>query len=317
MHAEGSWERLGLLRALGLMLVTGALSIVDPGILVAIPVALMAIFLPTRFRGSLLVGALVAFLAFGGTPDSGLWYLERGWALLLGGWFLALTLRWPEGAFISRGLGAVGGTFAAAALLFWSRPGQWAVVDWAVTSKIEDGIAMVLQAVRTAVGPQVVPVSAEGWLLEVAALHGMIFPAMLGLASLAALGAAWWAYNRLNRAQEAGIGPLRDFRFNDQLVWILILGLLLLLGSSGAAGRMGTNAVVFMGVLYALRGVAVVLALFGGPTLLLGIVLVVAFLVAAPFFVAGAFVFGLGDTWLNLRTRGGGDSLPRGPGSTS
>ena len=317
MHLEGSGERLGLLRALGLMVATGILSMVNPGILMAIPLALMIIFLPTRVRGSVVVAFFVAFLAFGGSPDSGLWYFERGWSLLIGGWFLALTLRWPGGAFISRGLGAVGGAFAATALLFWRRPGQWAVVDWAVRSRMEDGVAMALQALRGVAGPQAVPTSAEARLFEAVALHGTVFPAMLGLASLAALGAAWWAYNRLNRGLDVGIGPLRDFRFSDQLVWVLILGFLVLLVSSGAVGRMGTNAVVFMGVLYALRGVAVVLALLGGPTLLLSTALVVAFLVAAPFFVAGAFVFGLGDTWLNLRDRVGVDFPRQGPGSTS
>jgi hypothetical protein len=305
MHLGKGVERLGLLRALGLMVATGGLSMVSPGILVGVPFAFLVLFLPTRFKGSVLVAGLVVLLAFGGSPDSGLWYFERGWALLVGGWFLALTLRWPGGAFISRGIGAVSGAFAATALLFWRRPGQWAVVDWAVTSRIEDSVAVLLQALRTTVGPQAIPPTTEARLLEVIALEGIVFPAVLGLASLAALGAAWWAYNRLNRAREVGIGALKDFRFNDQLVWVLILGFLLLLGSSGAVGRMGTNAVVFMGVLYALRGVAVVLALLGGPTILLGIVLVVAFLITAPYFLAGAFVFGLGDTWLNFRTRRG------------
>jgi hypothetical protein len=298
-------ERLGLLRALGLMVATGSISMVSPGILVAVPFALLVLFLPTQFKGSVLVAGLVALLAFGGSPDSGLWYFERGWALLVGGWFLALTLRWPGRAFISRGIGAVGGAFAATALLFWRRPGQWAVVDWAVTSRLENGVAAALQALRTTVGPQAIPARTEAYVLEVVTLEGIIFPAVLGLASLAALGAAWWAYNRMNRAREVGIGALKDFRFNDQLVWVLILGFLLLLGSSGGVGRMGTNAVAFMGVLYALRGVAVVLTLLGGPTILLGMVLVVAFLFAAPYVLAGAFVFGLGDTWLNFRTRRG------------
>jgi hypothetical protein len=305
MGPESSKDRLGLLRALGLMLSAASLSsVVSSGILVAVPLALMALFLPTRLRGSLLIALAVAFLAFSGSPDSGLWYIERGWALIVGGWFLAITLRWPGGAFISRGLGALCGAFTAMAVLFWTRPGQWAVVDWAVTSRVEDGMAVAIQTLRDTIGPEAVPARAEAGLIEAMALWGTIFPALLGLASLAALGVAWWAYNRLNRSREAGIRPLRDFRFNDQLVWVLILGFLLLLGSSGVIGRVGTNAVVFMGVLYALRGMAVVLALIGGPTLILSIVLVVAFLVAAPFILTGAFVFGLGDTWLDLRTRG-------------
>jgi len=296
---------LGWPRAVALTGVTALLSIANPAVLIAVPLSLMVIFLPTRSRTSLLVAFLVVVLAFGGSPGSGFWYFERGWVLLLGGWFLALTLRWPEWAFFPRGLGAVAGTFGAMGLLFWSRPGQWAVVDWAVTSRMERGMATALQAVRIYLGPEAVPVATEARLFEAMALQGMIFPAMVGLASLAALGTAWWLYLRLNRTMEVGIRPLVEFRFNDQLVWVLILGFILLLGSSGIAERVGINAVVFMGILYAFRGLAVMWAVLGGSPAFLSVVLLLAFLVAAPLFLAGAFVFGLGDTWLNLRARWG------------
>ncbi|MGW8265769.1 MAG: hypothetical protein ACWGSQ_05330, partial [Longimicrobiales bacterium] len=256
MRGAGSRRRMGWPRAVGLTAITALLSIANPAVLIAVPLSLMTIFLPVRSRLTLLVAAGVAVLAFGGAPVSGFWYFERGWVLLLSGWFLALTLRWPEWAFLPRGLGAVAGTFGAMGLLFWSRPGQWAVVDWAVTSRMERGMATALQAARVYLGPEVVPVATETRLLEAMALQGMVFPAMVGLASLAALGTAWWLYLRLNRALEVGIRPLVEFRFNDQLVWVLILGFALLLGSSGLVERVGINAVVFMGTLYAFRGVA-------------------------------------------------------------
>lgn len=287
---------------------TGILSVVNPGVLIAIPLAFLALFYHAGRLATVAVAVFLFLLAFSGTPVTGLWYVERGWAILVGGWFLAVTLRWPKGAFISRGIGAVSGAFAAMGLLFWSRPGQWAVVDWAVTSRLEEGMAMALQALRDSLGPQAVPAATEAWLLEAMALNGMVFPAVLGLASLCALGVAWWGFLRLSRARAAGIGPLQEFRFNDQLVWILILGFVLLLGFSGALERMGVNAVLFMGVLYALRGFAVALALLGGPTLILSMVFLLLFIVAAPLLVAGAFVFGLGDTWLDLRARLGGES---------
>ena len=121
---------------------------------------------------------------------------------------------------------------------------------------------------------------------------------------MAALGVAWWARSRLTRDEGAALGPLRDFRFNDHLVWLLVAGLVLILAQWGdALGRVGSNAVVFMGVLYALRGAAVFvfvsggLSLFGYVTFLLGIVL------AAPVVVAVAVLIGIGDTWLDLRAR--------------
>ena len=147
--------------------------------------------------------------------------------------------------------------------------------------------------------------------MEAVALQSLLFPALLALASLSALGVAWWLYAHLSRSQLPGLGSLREFRFNDQLVWVVILGLVALLGSSGLIARFGTNAVVFMGTLYALRGLAVVLFLTGGLSLFGGVLFVGLFVFFAPFVVVGAFVIGLGDTWLDLRARRGG-SAPSG-----
>ena len=303
MPWKGSAGRKGWVRAVALMLATGMLSVFNPGILLAVPFAWLALGIPPRRGISILAGILATLLAFGAGPDSGLWYLERGWALILGGWFLALTLRWPGGRFISRALGAVAGTFGAAALLFWTRPGQWAVVNWAITSRMESGMALAIQAMRASLGPEAVTPRFEARALAAMAFQGSIFPALLGLASLAALGAAWWFHLRLKQSPEVGIGPLGGFRFNDQLVWVLIAGLGFLLGTSGVPEQLGTNAVVFMGALYALRGAGVVLFLTGGPTFFGSVLLLVGFVFVAPLLIAGAFVIGLGDTWLNIRAR--------------
>lgn len=309
MPRKGSGRKSGWPRALGLMFATLVFApAVNPGVLVAVPLALMALLLPPRGGLAILTAGLGAVLVFGGGPRSGLWYAERGWSLLLGGWFLALTLRWPTAGFFGRGLGAVAGTFAAISLLFWGRPGQWAVVDWAVTSRLEEGFLMVLEAVRSSFGPEVVSEDLQARVLEGVALNGFMFPALLGLASLAALGVAWWLFQRLSRNGDPGIGPLTGFRFNDQLVWILIVGFALLLGFSGFLGRAGTNTVVFMGALFALRGVAVWLFFSGGLSVSGGLLFAVALVFFAPFIAAGAFVFGLGDSWLDLRARWGGQA---------
>ncbi|MFC1574583.1 DUF2232 domain-containing protein [Gemmatimonadota bacterium] len=308
MPETGSGGRLEWLRVAGLTVTTGAFSVLNPLVLVALPLALLVLVLPARRTLALVVGLVAGVLALGGNPGTGFWYLERAWALLLGGWFLALTLRWPGGRFLPRGLGAVAGAYGAMALLLRARPADWAVVDWAVTSRMESGVSLGMQSLRTGLGPDAISLDLEARLLEAVALQGLIFPALLGLASLAGLGVAWWLYVRLTRSPEPGLGPLRDFRFNDQLVWILILGFLVLLGSSGLWDRLGANAVVFMGALYALRGAAVLLFLTGGVSLLGGILLLLGMVFVAPFLIAGAFVIGLGDTWLNLRARRGAPS---------
>ena len=303
MPEAGSVRLQGWLRAAGLAVATGAFSVLNPLVLVAVPLALLVVVLKPRGLAGILLALVAVVVTFGGGGRTGFWFLERGWALLIGGWFLALTLRWPLGGFFSRGLGAVAGSFGAMGCILWSRPLDWEVLNWAVTSRMESAMSMALQGVRISLGPDVIPLDLEVRLLEAMALQAEIFPALLGLASLAGLGLAWWIYIRLARQPEPGLGPLRDFRFNDQLVWILILGLVVLLGSSGFWDRLGANTVVFMGALYTLRGIGVLLFLTGGVSVLGGILLLLGLYFVAPFLVAGAFVIGLGDTWLNLRAR--------------
>ena len=97
---------------------------------------------------------------------------------------------------------------------------------------------------------------------------------------------------------------LREFRFNDQMIWVFIGGLLLLALTLGDGWtRLGHNTVLVMGALYAVRGAAVMLFLNGGLTALGGMVLAAITLLIAPVLVAGALLVGLGDTWLDVRTR--------------
>jgi hypothetical protein len=70
----------------------------------------------------------------------------------------------------------------------------------------------------------------------------------------------------------------------------------------------GSNAVFFMGALYALRGLAVVLSLVGGISVAAGVIGGLVALLISPILavgVAAMLVIGLGDTWLNLRSRVG------------
>ena len=294
----------GWLRAAGLMAATGLFSLVNPGVLIAVSFGLLTLFMPSGRWLALVLAATGAVLVAAGDSTAGLWYLERGWAFLLGGCFLALTLRWPGVRFLPRGLGAVFGAFILVGLLFWVRPGDWAVVDWAVRSKIEFAVSMLLQAVRVTLGPEALPPELEAQALETIALQSLIFPALLGLTSLSALGLSWWLHKKVTRSPEEAIGPLKDFRFNDQLVWVLILGVVALLAFSGVGERIGANAVVFMGALYILRGAGVVLFVTGGISLFGGILLLLGFLIVGTFVLAGALVIGLGDTWFDLRSRG-------------
>jgi len=137
----------------------------------------------------------------------------------------------------------------------------------------------------------------------------LLAPALLALESLLALGLGWASYHRLSRVR---IGPplaqLRDLRFNDQLIWGLVVGVTLVLLPTLSEWRIpGANFVCFFGTLYALRGAGVltwwipdriaVVALLALLILipLLGPVLVVAVVSATT------FGLGLGDTWRDFR----------------
>lgn len=292
------------LRALGLFMVVMAASVASPVVLVALPFAILVVALPVRRPALVAAGLLAVVFVVGGGATEGVWYLERGWAVLVGGWFLGLSLRWPDTRFFPRALGAVAGAFVVSALLFRGQPGSWETVDWLVSSRLRSQAADALATFGLLGGGESVPPEMSDALYRTMEVQGVVFPALLGLASVAALGVAWWFWARLGREEGRGLMPVSRFRFNDQLVWIFVTGMaLVLLGSSGPWDRLGTNAVVFMGALYALRGAAVLMFLNGGISLVGSLLLAAAFLFVAPVLVGGAMIVGLGDTWLDLRAR--------------
>lgn len=293
------WRRAALLLA-----VTMGFSVVQPAVLLGIPFMLMGLVLRPYRISTVLLACFAGWLAFGGPPVTGLWYIERGWALLLGGWFVALTLRFPGAAFTGRALGSVAGAGAVMGAFMAVRPGDWGVLNWQVATRLRMASSAWLDALRTLRGEQGIPATLEAAAYRTAEIHGAIFPALLGLVSISALGAGWWLYVRLSQGRDDGVKPVAQFRFNDQLVWVMIGGLVLLVVGWGDAWSLaGANALVFMAALYALRGVAVVLWLYGGLNMLGVALLVVGLLLAAPVILGAALFIGIGDTWLDLRTR--------------
>ena len=130
-----------------------------------------------------------------------------------------------------------------------------------------------------------------------------VFPALLGLESLLILALAWALFHRLSRVRIGlPLAPLREFRFNDQLVWGVLLGATaLVLPTLDTFRSVGWNLLLFFGGLYAVRGLGV-LAWFLSPGRLLTTVLVLL-LFMFPLLGALAFGLGLGDTWLDWRNR--------------
>ena len=290
------------LRLVGLLaiVVLTQLFMLSPVALVGMPLLLLTLALPGPRGHGFLAGALVVVLLWGITSTEGFWYLERAWAVVLAGWFGVLTWRWPEARVSSRALGAVGGTMGAFGLYFVTHPRIWERVDWEVRNQVGGSFMALGETTRafTDVSSNLMTQYELSVLARV-----FVYPALIGLASVAALGSAWWLYVRLSHGRSDGLGPLREFGFNDGMVWFVVAGLALVLLGGAEAGRWGANALVFMGGLYAFRGLAVLAFFIGGFTFATGVLFTLTVLVASPVVIGLAFAVGLGDTWLGLRDR--------------
>lgn len=256
--------------------------------------------------------------------------LARGWSLLLAGSFGLVCLFGMRRPFFARSLIALGATLVLSLVMSMLGPVTMSRASSTVadefTHRNGEYLGMLDSAIQThpkewadltSKVPSLadLPAQTRDMLAAISGAGRVVFPAMLALESLAALALAWATYHRFSRARiGAPLKPLREFRFNDQLVWGLIVGLtIMLLPTLTALSGVGKNLLVFFGALYALRGLGV-LAWFLAPGTL-GVALGVGFLMlAAPVinvFVVLGFIMlgvasvalGLGDTWADWRGR--------------
>jgi hypothetical protein len=239
--------------------------------------------------------------------------LERGWIALLAGALTVLMMLRPGRAFVPTALTALGLAAAAAALVVAVTPLSFDEVAWRVTQHFGYQARQVLGAMAEAAertggeAPGVVTALERSVGTGIRIASG-VFPALLLLQSLAALALAWGLYRRLAREPVGEpVGALREFRFDDNLVWGIVLALVALLvpGPVGL-GALGANLAVFFGGLYAVRGVAVASALAAAAGIrgwgaVLGGSVVVLFL--APVAALAALALGVTDTWVDWRAR--------------
>ncbi len=281
-----------------------AASIFRSDVLIGVPYLVLLLVFRGRGIWAWAAGAGLAWLGTRGIGmDPGLWYMELSWALVVAGWFATLSLWWTDRSVLERGVGAVAGAFTSFAAFLLLRPSVWAMIDSRIGDRMRGTTAEVLAELALVLERDLDPEFVEG-VMEMVSVQIELFPAVLGLCSLAALGLAWWMFGRWGRGWSRPLGPLKEFRFSDHLVWALIAGLAISLAGLGPAWeRLGSNALLFMGTLYAVRGAAVILFIAGGVSVFgaLGLVFAVVFL--APLVAAGLLVIGVGDTWLDLREK--------------
>jgi hypothetical protein len=293
-------RRVDLARLAGFGVVAIAFAVTQPLVLIGLPLALMLVtYGPRSVTAALLVGAAVTLAALG--DRTGLWWFERGWAVLLAGAFVWMSDWRSDWGFVAKALAAVWLAATVAALIFVVRPDVWLDVNALMTSRASESAASAARLLGDRADDTI-----RGLMQRVVALQVAVFPALLGVSSLAALGVVGTLHGWLGDSHTR-FGELRNFRFNDHLVWVWLIGLALILAPiGGSADRIGGNAVLFMGALYVVRGAAVVLSLIGGVSVTVGILGGLVALVLYPILVvlAGAMlIVGLGDTWLNVRAR--------------
>jgi hypothetical protein len=260
------------------------------------------------------------FTAGGGTMA----FLTCGWGVLLAASFGSLALLRREGddplrPFFPRALAAIGLTLCLVGIVTivvpggphaivdavrveMSRRSNAALNDWQQTMGTKEWVDLVRQH------PEASTMAAqfERQLQSAPGYGVLLFPSMLALESLAVLAVAWAVYHRVGRAR---LGPplaaLRDFRFSDQLVWGLVAGLALALlprlTSPPVAGA-GSNLLVFFGTIYAVRGLGVAVWFLAPGRLLMALLILFSIFFWHVLGVL-ALGLGLGDTWLDWRTR--------------
>jgi hypothetical protein len=293
-----------LVRAGGLALAATLLAPVDPLVLLAVPLAVtLAAFRPRSAVSLALAAALLVPVFLGARGEAWpLWTAERGWALALAGGFVAATVLRPRWSLLARAIAGVAGAGAVTAVVAVLRPGVLAELDWWVQHELLGVATEVYQWLPGVAGDTLAGVDPAVRVLE---LQERLYPALLGLASLASLGVAWHVVTRL-AGREPTLAPFREFRFSDHLVWVVLAGLFLLtLPPDAVASRVGGNALLFAGALYLLRGVAV-LFWVGAATLTsawTAAACVAAAVLLYPLALAVALALGIGDTWIDVRRR--------------
>lgn len=303
---ESSRGRWALARVAALLLAVALLSPVSSLLLISVPLAVLLLAFRSGRLSSALLAAGLLWLSFAPSPGATtpLWYGERAWALITAGAFVGGTLLWPQARLALRSIGAVAAGFAAFGLFGLLRPGALAKLDWWMASELRWTSRVVANWLTGAEADSFLGTISTR-LGEMVEIQVSLYPSLLALATMAALGVAWSIVVRL-AGSEGVVGPLREFGFSDHFIWVMIGGLLLFLLPVGQlAARIGQNALAFMGGLYVLRGVAVLAWIVPAAAVSSwsGVFLAMAALFFYPILIGFALVVGVSDTWLHLRKR--------------
>lgn len=323
---RGSWRRLALaLLAFGLAPMVPAMRAIlpieqTPLLLVAVVAACAVVAWKNGGRISLamvwvaIAGLLLSSAA--GPPGSPYDWMARGWTLLLAASFGLVSIVMTTEPLFPRALSALAIATSLALALVLVAPAGPTRVGTAMTTEYnrrnDQSIAALRQVglqpewkaiIEKSPSLQRLTEESEVQLASIPRWSTILMPALLALESLAALAIGWALFHRMSTvALGPPLGKLRDFRFNDHLVWGVAVGASIFLLKTFAEGKnAGLNLLLFFGCLYVLRGLGILAWMSRSRAMTYMLVALAIF--AWPLVTALAFGLGIGDTWLDLRAR--------------
>lgn len=242
--------------------------------------------------------------------------LVHGWTLLLAAAFGLASLLTPGQRFFLRAVSAVGIAAVVAFTVAISTPDGvssiGSVMKTEFSRRTEETVAVVNDMAASPVWRRAIErnpsldsmvKSNEKDLRTLGDRSARMAPALVALESLLALALAWVIYHRIASVDLGPrLGALKEFRFNDQLVWGLAVGATIFFLPVFADGKdAGLNLLVFFGALYLLRGVGVLSFMTRSKW---AATLLIVMTIFAPLMLGAlALGVGVGDTWMDWRTR--------------
>jgi len=302
----GQW----LLRHRGVLLATLLFVMVAPAALFALPLALLLAATPPRATREIVVAAIAGSFSIAWLITAG----ELPDQLMRAGIVVAVAVFVPGALYTRttvthRALLAVAmATFAVGNMLY-AVGSSWGELHWWVghragyTARMLSSAMWMAQSNNGSGSYQFAELVNDAVRFMTDYHAGIV---ALELTAGMVLGTA--IYHRVAAMPRGtAVGRLRDFRFNDQLGWVAIVPLgVVLLPKLAAARLAASNVLLVLGALYAIRGVAVIA--FGLSLLRIGGSLGVAMVILAAFLLLpvalpGAILLGVVDSGLDFRKR--------------
>lgn len=296
-----------------------ALIPVQQTLLLLIPVVAACSIVAWKIGGKLALAIIWIVLAgwmllqSAGPPGTQYDQMARGWAVLLAASFGLVCLWSTTMPFFPRALFSLGIAVGIGFVLALSSPSGIARFQHAGGEEFTRRVSTTIQQVDEGRSspewrqladraPLIDELNedSEVMMRRLPSLSASLLPALLALESLAILALGWGIFQRISPVSIGPpLGPLSEFRFNDQLVWGLAVGATLsILPAFGEARNAGYNLLLFFGALYLIRGIGVLAWMSRGRY----VYIVILGLVPQVFLIV-TLALGLGDTWLDLRRR--------------